>query len=57
MMFRNGPANPGQESAAERATRRPNSAPAYYLGHSARLWIATMRPRRAPLAAIGGRTQ
>jgi hypothetical protein len=25
---------------------RPNTAPAYYLGHPARLWITVMRPRR-----------
>jgi hypothetical protein len=24
---------------------RPNTAPAYYLGHPARLWITVMRPR------------
>ena len=32
--------------AAERTGRRPNSAPAYYLGHPAALWITAMRPRR-----------
>jgi hypothetical protein len=31
---------------AERRHRRPNTAPAYYLGHPARLWITVMRPRR-----------
>jgi len=30
----------------ERNVRRPNTAPAYYLGHPARLWITAMRPRR-----------
>jgi hypothetical protein len=25
---------------------RPNTAPAYYLGHPARLWITVIRPRR-----------
>ena len=30
----------------ERTGRRPNTAPAYYLGHPARLWITVMRPRR-----------
>jgi hypothetical protein len=25
---------------------RPNTAPAYYLGHPARLWITVMCPRR-----------
>ena len=29
-----------------RKSRRPNTAPAYYLGHPARLWITVMRPRR-----------
>jgi hypothetical protein len=27
---------------------RPNSAPAYYLGRPARLWITAMSPRRSP---------
>jgi hypothetical protein len=31
---------------AERGDRRPNTAPAYYLGHPAALWISAMRPRR-----------
>jgi len=31
---------------AERGDRRPNTAPAYYLGHPAALWISVMRPRR-----------
>jgi hypothetical protein len=31
----------------ERTGRRPNTAPAYYLGHPARLWITVMRPRRS----------
>jgi len=30
----------------ERTGRRPNTAPAYYLGHPAGLWISAMRPRR-----------
>ncbi|MGO8727295.1 MAG: hypothetical protein ACLQK8_11370 [Streptosporangiaceae bacterium] len=30
----------------EQTDRRPNTAPAYYLGHPARLWITVMRPRR-----------
>ena len=30
---------------------RPNTAPAYYLGHPAALWITIMRPRRRPAAA------
>jgi len=36
---------------AERRHRRPNTAPAYYLGHPAALWITIMRPRRRPAAA------
>ena len=30
----------------ERTDRRPNTAPAYYLGHPARLWTTVMRTRR-----------
>jgi hypothetical protein len=30
----------------ERRDRRPNTAPAYYLGHPAALWITAMHPRR-----------
>jgi hypothetical protein len=30
----------------ERDARRPNTAPAYYLGHPAALWITAMSPRR-----------
>ena len=30
----------------DRDVRRPNTAPAYYLGHPAALWITAMRPRR-----------
>jgi len=30
----------------ERDACRPNTAPAYYLGHPAALWITAMRPRR-----------
>jgi hypothetical protein len=38
----------GQDSPAEpgREIPRPTSAPAYYLGRPARLWITAMRPRR-----------
>lgn len=36
------PAEPEPDSS------RPNTAPAYYLGHPARLWITVMRPRRRP---------
>ena len=35
----------------ERKTRRPNGAPAYYLGRPAVLWITVMRPRRRPTAS------
>ena len=35
----------------ERRSRRPNTAPAYYLGHPAGLWITVMRPRRRPTAS------
>src|SRR5271169_741429 len=42
---RHSPAEP------ERRDRRPNTAPAYYLGHPAALWITAMRPRRRPAAA------
>ncbi len=35
----------------ERDARRPNSAPAYYLGHPAALWITAMRPRRRRTAS------
>ena len=34
-----------------RKGRRPNTAPAYYLGHPAALWITVMRPRRRPTAS------
>ena len=37
----------------ERNVRRPNTAPAYYLGHPARLWITAMRPRRLVSAYPG----
>ena len=32
--------------APERTARRPNSAPFYYLGRPAGLWITAMRPHR-----------
>jgi hypothetical protein len=35
----------------ERDACRPNTAPAYYLGHPAALWITAMRPRRRPTAS------
>jgi hypothetical protein len=51
---------PGQP---DREASRPNTAPAYYLGRPAWLWLSATRPRRrpAPLAAAqtqtGGGTQ
>jgi hypothetical protein len=42
---RHSPAEP------EPGHRRPNTAPAYYLGHPAALWITVMRPRRSPTAS------
>ena len=36
----------------DRKGRRPTTAPAYYLGHPASLWITAMRPRRRPTASI-----
>jgi len=35
----------------ERKVRRPNAAPAYYLGRPADLWITAIRPRRMPTAS------
>ena len=35
----------------ERRDCRPNTAPAYYLGHPAAMWIIAMRPRRRPTAS------
>jgi hypothetical protein len=35
----------------ERTARRPNTAPAYYLGHPAALWITAMRPRHERTAS------
>jgi len=35
----------------ERTDRRPNTAPAHYLGHPADLWITVMRPRRRRTAS------
>ena len=32
--------------APRRTARRPNGAPAYYLGHYAHVWITVMRPHR-----------
>jgi hypothetical protein len=41
----------------ERKARRPHTAPAYYLGHPAGLWITAMRPRRRPTASIAAAMQ
>ena len=41
-----GPGRPVLLAAPERRARRPNTAPAYYLGHPARLWITVTRPHR-----------
>jgi hypothetical protein len=38
-------------SEPERTIRRPNTAPAYYLGRPAALWMSAMRPRRRPAAS------
>jgi hypothetical protein len=38
-------------AAPEREARRPNNAPAYYLGRPAAVWITAMRPRRRRTAA------
>jgi hypothetical protein len=38
-------------AAPERKPHRPNTAPAYYLGHPANLWITVMRPRRERAAS------
>jgi hypothetical protein len=46
MIFLNCPA-----AEPERNVRRPNTAPAYYLGHPARLWLTAMRPRRERAAS------
>ena len=36
----------------EREIRRPNGAPAYYLGRPAALWMSVTRPRRRPAATV-----
>lgn len=48
---RGGFAPPAFPAEPERKVRRPNTAPAYYLGHPARLWITAMRPRRERAAS------
>jgi hypothetical protein len=44
-------ARPDFRGEPDRKGRRPNTAPAYYLGHPAGLWITVMRPRRRPTAS------
>ena len=47
-----GRSHPGDAPAEpERDAYRPNTAPAYYLGHPAALWITAMRPRRRRTAS------
>ena len=47
-----GGSRPGDVPAEpERDACRPNTAPAYYLGHPAALWITAMRPRRRRTAS------
>ena len=51
--------------SARRQARRPNSAPAYYLGRPASLWVTITGPRRtagatpaaAPRPVLGGRAR
>ena len=43
--LRDFPTRPGRNA------RRPNTAPAYYLGHPAALWIIAMHPRRRRTAS------
>ena len=43
--LRDAPAEPGRTGC------RPNTAPAYYLGHPAGLWITVMRPRHGRTAS------
>jgi hypothetical protein len=39
------------QTEPDRKARRPNGAPAYYLGRPATLWITALRPRRRPTAS------
>jgi len=46
------PASHGRVAAEpKRRDRRPNAAPAYYLGRPAAVWIAAMRPRHRRAAS------
>ena len=55
-----GKPDPGKAAGPEPETSRPSTAPAYYLGRPARLWITVMRPRRRrttsghPVQAVTG---
>jgi hypothetical protein len=49
-----GPHPPGQP--AQEASR-PNTAPAYYLGRPAWLWLSATRPRRRPAPLAAAQTQ
>jgi len=40
-------------AAPERKHRRPNTAPTYYLGHPAAIWIGAMRPHHSRATARG----
>jgi hypothetical protein len=40
---------PAAECQPGQRRRRPNSAPAYYLGRPAGLWLTVMRARRRPI--------
>jgi hypothetical protein len=42
----------GSPGEPARAASRPNSAPAYYLGRPARLWITALSPRRGGASAV-----
>jgi hypothetical protein len=48
---RDGSAPRALPAAPERRVHRPNTAPAYYLGHPADLWITVMRQRRERAAS------
>jgi hypothetical protein len=45
---------PATECQPGQRRRRPNSAPAYYLGRPAGLWLTVMRARRGPTAGAAG---
>jgi hypothetical protein len=46
-----GPHSGDVPAEPERDACRPNTAPAYYLGYPAALWISAMRPRRRRTAS------